>query len=59
MTVDPHLVPDVWLYAECLEASFVEFLQAANRADITPRSPSGSPARMLPGEAREKETVAG
>ena len=27
VTVDPRLVPDVWLYVECLQASFAELLR--------------------------------
>ncbi len=30
VTVDPHLVPDVWLYVECLKASFAELLRVAD-----------------------------
>jgi diacylglycerol O-acyltransferase len=33
VTVDPQLVPDVWLYVECLKASFAELLQAADAAE--------------------------
>jgi hypothetical protein len=33
VTVDPMLVPDVWLYVECLKASFAELLQAADAAE--------------------------
>jgi len=33
VTVDPKLVPDVWLYVECLKASFAELLQAADAAE--------------------------
>jgi WS/DGAT/MGAT family acyltransferase len=33
VTVDPRLVPDVWLYVECLKASFAELLAAADAAE--------------------------
>lgn len=33
VTVDPRLVPDVWLYVECLKASFAEILSAADAAE--------------------------
>ena len=33
VTVDPGLVPDVWLYVECLKAAFAELVQAADAAD--------------------------
>jgi diacylglycerol O-acyltransferase len=33
VTVDPHLVPDVWLYVECLKASFAELMNAADAAE--------------------------
>jgi diacylglycerol O-acyltransferase / wax synthase len=33
VTVDPNLVPDVWLYVECLKAAFAELLQAADAAE--------------------------
>jgi diacylglycerol O-acyltransferase / wax synthase len=41
VTVDPKLVPDVWLYVECLKASFAELLQAADAAET---AGAGSPA---------------
>jgi diacylglycerol O-acyltransferase / wax synthase len=41
VTVDPRLVPDVWLYVECLKASFAELLQAADAAE---RAGAGAPA---------------
>ena len=41
VTVDPRLVPDVWLYVECLKASFAELLQATDAAE---RAGAGSPA---------------
>ena len=41
VTVDPKLVPDVWLYVECLKASFAELLQAA---DVAETAGAGSPA---------------
>lgn len=40
VTVDPQLVPDVWLYVECLKASFAELLQAADAAEA---AGTGSP----------------
>jgi len=33
VTVDPRLVPDVWLHVECLKASFAELLAAADAAE--------------------------
>jgi len=33
VTVDPGLVPDVWLYVECLKAAFAEMLSAADAAE--------------------------
>ncbi|HKA61080.1 MAG TPA: wax ester/triacylglycerol synthase family O-acyltransferase, partial [Methylomirabilota bacterium] len=33
VTVDPHLVPDVWLYVECLKASFAELMHSADAAE--------------------------
>ena len=33
VTVDPQRVPDVWLYVECLKASFAELLQATDAAE--------------------------
>ena len=41
VTVDPHLVPDVWLYVECLKASFAELLRVADAAE---RAGAGTPA---------------
>ena len=41
VTVDPRLVPDVWLYVECLKASFAELLRAA---DAPERAGAGTPA---------------
>jgi hypothetical protein len=43
VTVDPKLVPDVWLYVECLRASFAELLQAADVAE-TAGAGSAAPA---------------
>jgi hypothetical protein len=31
--VDPQRVPDVWLYVECLKASFAELLHATDAAE--------------------------
>jgi WS/DGAT/MGAT family acyltransferase len=39
VTVDPHLVPDVWHYTECLQTSFHELHAAAQRV----RQQSASP----------------
>jgi len=33
VTTDPRLVPDVWLYVECLKASFAELRDAAGRRE--------------------------
>jgi len=33
VTVDPERVPDVWLYVECLKASFAELLDATDAAE--------------------------
>jgi hypothetical protein len=33
VTTDPKLVPDVWLYVECLKASFAELVDAAGRRE--------------------------
>jgi diacylglycerol O-acyltransferase len=33
VTVDPQRVPDVWLYVECLKASFAELLHATDAAE--------------------------
>jgi len=33
VTVDPERVPDVWLYVECLKASFAELLAATDAAE--------------------------
>jgi len=33
VTVDPGRVPDVWLYVECLKASFAELLDATDAAE--------------------------
>jgi hypothetical protein len=41
VTVDPRLVSDVWLYVECLKASFAELLRAADAAE---RAGAGIPA---------------
>jgi WS/DGAT/MGAT family acyltransferase len=57
VTVDPGLVPDVWLYAECLKASFDEILTAAQRADLAARPPAEP--RIAAGEHQAKETIAG
>lgn len=32
VTVDPHLVPDVWHYTDCLQASFLELRNGAQQA---------------------------
>jgi WS/DGAT/MGAT family acyltransferase len=40
VTVDPNLVPDVWLYVECLKASFAELLQAADAAEAAGARPT-------------------
>lgn len=42
VTVDPHLVPDVWLYVECLKASFAELRQAADAAEAAGARPRAS-----------------
>ncbi len=34
-TVDPQQIPDVWFYADCLEESFAELREAADRAAAT------------------------
>lgn len=45
VTVDPHLVPDVWLYVECLKASSAELIQAADAAEVAgARPPAAAPA---------------
>src|SRR6185503_8459975 len=46
VTTDPRLVPDVWLYVECLKASFAELRDAAGRADSArrPAAPAAEPA---------------
>ena len=41
VTLDPRLVPDVWLYVESLKASFAELLRAA---DVAERAGTGIPA---------------
>ena len=41
VTTDPRLVPDVWLYVECLKASFAELREAAAKAE---RQPPASPS---------------
>lgn len=41
VTVDPRLVPDVWLYVECLKAPFAELLRVADAAE---RAGAGIPA---------------
>jgi hypothetical protein len=38
VTTDPRLVPDVWLYVECLKASFAELRDAAASADRAARA---------------------
>jgi hypothetical protein len=45
VTVDPRLVPDVWLYVECLKASFAELLQAADAAG-TAGAAASAPAAL-------------
>lgn len=40
VTVDPQRVPDVWLYVECLKASFAELLAATDAAE---RAGTGTP----------------
>ena len=48
VTTDPRLVPDVWLYVECLKASFAELRDAAGRADSArrPAAPAAEPAMV-------------
>lgn len=43
VTVDPHLMPDVWHYADCLRGAFQELREAADRTT----SPSDRPARQV------------
>jgi WS/DGAT/MGAT family acyltransferase len=38
VTVDPHLVPDVWHYTDCLQASFLELRDGAQQAGQPPPS---------------------
>ncbi len=40
VTADPHRVPDVWLYVECLKAAFAEMLGATDDAE---RAGTGTP----------------
>ena len=42
VTTDPRLVPDVWLYVECLKASFAELARRpSRRRRAAPRRPRG------------------
>jgi WS/DGAT/MGAT family acyltransferase len=44
VTTDPRLVPDVWLYVECLKASFAELREAAAKAEGAAGSSSATRA---------------
>ncbi len=57
-TVDPRLMPDVWLYAECLRESFAELRDAADRLDSVSR-PTAEPAATPMAERQQKEPVPG
>ena len=43
VTVDPHLMPDVWHYTDCLHGAFQELREAADRAT----APSGKTAQHV------------
>jgi hypothetical protein len=57
VTTDPKLVPDVWLYVECLKASFAELVDAAGRTEDRTAErqadQNGPDARRRPTVARE------
>ena len=46
VTVDPRLVPDVWLYVECLKASFAELLDATDAAETAGTGAPSPPPRQ-------------
>lgn len=52
VTTDPRLVPDVWLYVECLKASFAELREAAAKAE-RPRA-AAAPAASEPSMAGDR-----
>jgi len=53
-TVDPTMVPDVWFYAECLERSFAELRDAAQRVAEAAEASAGNGAKADGQRSREK-----
>jgi diacylglycerol O-acyltransferase len=50
VTTDPRLVPDVWLYVECLKASFAELREAAGHAERAARATGVQPQAAIDGD---------
>jgi len=49
-TVDPTQIPDPWVYADCLQASFIELREAAEQVAARPGAPG--PGAAAPATSR-------
>jgi len=54
-TVDPKQVPDPWVFAECLQASFAELRDAAAQAASSRGAPEAAPAKNGGAARRTKQ----